>query len=157
MSSDRPSSRAGRVMGIFAVLWVFLLPVGGAVDLGLGVDAGAVDQQGAWPDIVMGGVALACWPGHPGAKKAPRDLPGALAVLRHGAFAADRGEGHPRGLTRVASTDVVAVPFVRLVRAGHAARDVHHMDDATTHGAAPPVPGPPVPGPPVPGPPVPEG
>jgi hypothetical protein len=60
--SYRPGPRARRWMGIITVAWVILLPVGGAISLGLGADALAAGQGGAWPGIVTGSVALACWP-----------------------------------------------------------------------------------------------
>lgn len=54
----RPNSygtgpRARRWMGMCTVAWAIFLPVGGAVFLALG---------GAWQSVVVGVVALACWP-----------------------------------------------------------------------------------------------
>jgi hypothetical protein len=60
--SYRLGPRARQTMGIITVAWVILLPVGGATSLGLGADAVAAGQRGAWQGIVVGAVSLACWP-----------------------------------------------------------------------------------------------
>ena len=60
--SYRTAPWGRQVMGIITAVWVIVLPVGGAILLGLGADALASGHRGAWQDIVTGGVALACWP-----------------------------------------------------------------------------------------------
>jgi len=60
--SYRVSRGARRVTGIITITWVIVLPVGGALLLGLSADALATGQPDALQDILMGAVAMACWP-----------------------------------------------------------------------------------------------
>jgi hypothetical protein len=61
--SFRQDSRSRQRLGtILTTIWVIVLPAGAAVSLAL--SAGALDpgQSGAWPGIVTGAAAIACWP-----------------------------------------------------------------------------------------------
>ena len=58
----RTDPRAGRVPGFFTAAWVIFLPVAGAAGLSIGTYALAAGEQGAWQNIVIGAVAIACWP-----------------------------------------------------------------------------------------------
>jgi hypothetical protein len=60
--SYREGPRARRVMGILTAVWVIYLPVSGAVALGFGADALGAGERGAWQNLVIGAVAIACWP-----------------------------------------------------------------------------------------------
>ncbi len=60
--SYREGPRGRRVMGILTAVWVTYLLVGGAVALGFGADAVGAGERGAWQYLVIGTVAMACWP-----------------------------------------------------------------------------------------------
>lgn len=58
----RTDPRIGGVPGFFTAAWVIFLPVVGAAGLSTGAYALAAGEQGAWQNIVIGAVAIACWP-----------------------------------------------------------------------------------------------
>lgn len=59
----RPDSyRTGRGLGFLIAAWVIFLPGAGAAALGIGAYALAAGEPGAWQNLVIGAVAMACWP-----------------------------------------------------------------------------------------------
>jgi hypothetical protein len=57
-----PSYRTGRGLGFLIAAWVIFLPVAGVGDLAIGVHALVAGERGAWQNLVIGAVAIACWP-----------------------------------------------------------------------------------------------
>ena len=63
LAAFRPDSyRTGRGMGFLIAAWVIFLPTAGAAALGIGAYALAAGEQGAWQNLLIGAVAMACWP-----------------------------------------------------------------------------------------------